>query len=196
MSILPSTWLLFAKQDRVKDLYRGFRSSQSEAVGSEVVLGLVILGCIAVALVLISWFLHWQQRRRCYCSPRQLFLSLCRAHHLRWKEYWWLWQLARQQQLADPARVFLEPERFETSRIPPSLRARASVLQSLRARLFHTEAKKPKKSARETAAAAPSPPAKVAFPQQPSPPSLDAPPWTAAPGTSPPIPPAENAPMP
>ncbi|MBN2578089.1 MAG: hypothetical protein JXB10_03780 [Pirellulales bacterium] len=136
----------------------------------ETVVILAALGGVAVLLLLFSWIMH--RRQRGY-RPGELFLSLCRAHRLGWKQCWWLWQLARQQQLTDPGRLFLEPERFEASRIPVALLPRKRHLQELRERLFRMP---PRKTPPETAR-----------PPLGAPPTLNVPPWTPA-ETLPPLP--------
>jgi hypothetical protein len=65
-----------------------------------------------------------------------LFLSLCRAHRLRWAEWWLLWRVARDQKVKDPARLFLEPRWLDSARLRPVLRLRAARLESIRRRLF------------------------------------------------------------
>jgi hypothetical protein len=194
--ILFALWsprLLFADQDRMEDVYRGFRSTQSGVGLHEVVIGLLLIGGISVLLVLFSWILHWQQRRRHYSSPRELFLSLCRAHRLRWKECWWLWQLARQQHLEDPGRLFLEPERFDASRIPPSLRRRQSEFDRLREQLFRAAAEEPETKPLNPPEASPAfSPGGAALPPASAPPTLNIPPWTSsAAETSTPVAPVE-----
>jgi hypothetical protein len=47
-----------------------------------------------------------------------------------------LWRLARSHGLRAPARVFLEPERFESSRLSPVMRRHAARLEGLQDRLF------------------------------------------------------------
>jgi hypothetical protein len=141
-----------------------------------VVVGLLILAGLVVLLALLAAILYWQQRRRRHASPGQLFLSLCRAHRLRWKECWWLWQLARQQHLLDPGRLFLEPERFDAARIPAALKQQLSRFQELRERLFRHD---PAKKADKPAAKPTSLPIGAAAPPTAAPPTLVLPAWTS-----------------
>ncbi|MBX3412311.1 MAG: hypothetical protein KF708_06295 [Pirellulales bacterium] len=69
-------------------------------------------------------------------NPRALFRALCRAHGLDHASRRLLDQLARQQRLADPARLFLEPERFEAASLGPALKSQQGRYASLRDRLF------------------------------------------------------------
>jgi hypothetical protein len=170
------SWLVLAQPDRREDVFRAFRSTPTASGTSGVVVGLLILAGLVALLALFSAILYWQQRRRRHSSPGQLFLSLCRAHRLRWKECWWLWQLARQQHLADPGRLFLEPERFDTVQIPAALQPRRSRFQELRERLFRPG---PEKKPDQPAAPTASPPTGAALPPPAAPPTLNIPPWTS-----------------
>jgi len=65
-----------------------------------------------------------------------LFFRLCRAHGLRWRDHWLLWQVAREYKLFDPATLFIQPELLQTSAmrlLDPAIAARLAELQ---ARLF------------------------------------------------------------
>ncbi len=91
------------------------------------------------AASLLFWGLaHWMERRHGFFAnrPLGLFISLSRAHALSWSDRWLLWQLARSHRLRAPARLFLEPERFDASRLPPAMRRHAARLEGLQERLF------------------------------------------------------------
>ena len=66
----------------------------------------------------------------------KLFLELCRAHGLTWKERFLMWRLARCQRLRDPARLFLEADRFEEARLSRPLKVHNQSFRAIRARLF------------------------------------------------------------
>jgi len=92
-------------------------------------------------VVLIVWLLSSLSDRRrrhvvVYRSPWRLFLAVAKSHRLSWRDTWLLWRLAHWHDLKDPARLFLEPERFEREGLSRRLVRRASRLESLRARLF------------------------------------------------------------
>jgi hypothetical protein len=103
---------------------------------TDVLLGVAILLGVAAVAWACSRLLRMRDRYRVFRSPARLFFVLCRAHRLRWRECWWLWRLARFQRLRDPARLFLEAERFDPAQLSPSLRARGHELMQLRGRLF------------------------------------------------------------
>jgi hypothetical protein len=98
----------------------------------------MVAGALALALALwiVSRVAGGQNRRLACNRPGKLFVSLCRAHRLGWKDAWLLWQLARWQELHDPARLFLEPERFDPPGLGPGLVPHAERLRALRNRLF------------------------------------------------------------
>jgi hypothetical protein len=90
-------------------------------------------------LVLVAWFLaHTAEReeKRGRCSPKRLFLSLCRANRLAWSDRWFLWRLAARHRLEDPARVFIEPDRFDPAEANLQSQRYLTHLKRLRARLF------------------------------------------------------------
>jgi hypothetical protein len=64
-------------------------------------------------------------------NPRRLFHNLCQSYRLRWGERRLLWRIAREQEIDDPARLFLEPERFDQAMTDamPSYRAQLRALK-------------------------------------------------------------------
>jgi hypothetical protein len=127
-----------AEHSRWDSLSNGFRGGfQRHGLEPlDIAMGVAALAGIVAAVWILTYLLAWRDRRRSYTSPRRLFLSLCRAHRLRWIECWWLWRLARCQRLAEPAKLFLEPERFEKVHLTPTLWAKAEFFGRLRDRLF------------------------------------------------------------
>jgi hypothetical protein len=108
----------------------------------DVLLGIAVLLGVAAIAWGVAYLRRTREGDRDFRSPRRLFFALCRAHGLRWREQWWLWRLARFQQLGEPARLFLEAERFDPPRLSPALRAREQDLAQLRQRLFAESARK------------------------------------------------------
>jgi hypothetical protein len=103
---------------------------------AHVLLGAAVLLGVIIAASAISSVLKSRDPYRIVNSPLRLFWELCRAHKLRWRECWWLWRLARAERLRDPARLFLEPERFDPAQLGPALARRQRELTSIRNRLF------------------------------------------------------------
>jgi hypothetical protein len=142
MGSIGYTALFAAEASRWDSLRSGIRAGfkNREVVDpTEMALSLAMLLAVPVAIWLV-FHLVARHKRRPYRPrrprPRLLFFSLCRAHRLSWWESWWLWQLARAQHVAEPARVFLEPERFQPAHLPPPLWPHAALLARLRDRLF------------------------------------------------------------
>lgn len=99
---------------------------------------LVVVTLIAASLAALYWYLRYGRigADARYNNPRALFHALCRAHALDRGSRRLLDQLARQQRLVDPARLFLEPERFEAANLGPTLKSQQARFAALRERLF------------------------------------------------------------
>jgi hypothetical protein len=135
MHDLAISSLLLANRSRLENLQREFQQGLSPEGCKQLTLFLMALAAAA----LLFWGLaHWMERRQGLLAnrPLGLFLSLSKAHHLGWSDRWLLWRLARSHRLRAPARLFLEPERFEVSRLPPPMRRHAARLEGLQERLF------------------------------------------------------------
>ena len=128
--------ILFAANSRLESLGSGFRGRHARIETEHVIAGAIVVCGIVLGLWLLSYIMSFQEDRRGYSSPKRLFISLCRAHGLRWSQWWFLWRVARRQRLRDPARLFLEPERLDPGRLGASLRNRAKDLLRLRQKLF------------------------------------------------------------
>jgi hypothetical protein len=170
--------------DRMGDSLRGapLRWNTSAVVTFVLCLAAVVLA--AWLLVRLAGYQDW--RVRCNSPPR-LFLVLCRAHRLRWKDRWLLWRLAEQRGLADPARLFLDPSLLDGHDLPAGLARCAGRLDSLRKRLFAgltpagSGAPDAPRRGRPDASSSDRPPlpaaadTPVGFPRES--PQLDVPPW-------------------
>ena len=128
--------ILFAAKSRLESMGSGFRGRHTRIETEHVIAGALVLSSIVLVIWLLSYLMSLQEQRRGYSSPTRLFLSLCKAHGLRWSQWWLLWRVARRQRLRDPARLFLEPKRLEPTRLGASLRSRANELRRLREKLF------------------------------------------------------------
>ena len=96
-----------------------------------------ILAGALVMLVVLTARLAYMGMRRWRVGPSGLFSALCRVHKLKWSDRWLLWHLAGYYRMADPSRVFVEPERFDPQGLPPHLAGRAARLAELRENLFY-----------------------------------------------------------
>ena len=131
-----SPWIPVAEADYWENVARGFRGYRTDVQPSDIVFGLLIVVIAVMTLWLLARLSGADDRRQRCDRPWMLFLSLCRAHRLRWSDWWLLLRVARHQRLREPARIFLEPERLETANLSPSLKSRAQRLCWLRGHLF------------------------------------------------------------
>jgi hypothetical protein len=139
MSALWENCLLLAARTRMDDLVSGlgsgFREKHARYTTTEVVSGM--LGLIVLALLV--WLATQGIRRlihRLRSGRGWLFLRLCQAHGLKWSDRWLLWRLTRYQLLRDPARLFVDPDRWEPSRLDPRLPVDRVRLTALWRRVF------------------------------------------------------------
>jgi len=132
--------LLLAERNGLDELASrmadGFRGDRVRLDFGLVVVMLLGAAGLAAAILFLSRLAGGRDRRSVSNSPGKLFVSLCRAHGLTWKDTWLLWRLARWQQLDDTARLFLEPDHFDLDGLSPPLAARGERLKSIRGRLF------------------------------------------------------------
>lgn len=100
-----------------------------------IVVSLALVGLL-VAFALWLKFYGRAQKRVSYNKPKALFGALCRAHRLVYAERRLLKSLARGHKLKQPARLFLEPARFDVESLGGRWRKRQPRLVALRGRLF------------------------------------------------------------
>lgn len=123
------------------DTWEVFTRGLSRVFGQEAAspynLGPLLIG-FAVLLVtaLVVGMVVARCRRQSLHSPKRLFLSLCRAHRLSWKQTWLLWQLARAQGLENAALLFVDPDRFDPDYIGLWLRPQQHALMEVHKRIF------------------------------------------------------------
>jgi hypothetical protein len=136
MTRLNLLLLLADRTARLDDLTRLFRERRVSTDSNTLVTLLIVAGVVIFVFWVFALFTQRHDRRPSYHRPWQLLLTLSRAHHLRWAEILFLWQLARYQNLDDPARLFLEPDRLTPEQAGPVLGERAELMELLRNRLF------------------------------------------------------------
>jgi hypothetical protein len=108
-----TSWLLWADRDKFRHMGEGFRGENAQVETSEILIALVCLAGLIIALWVLSSYVARRERSKRTYSPRGLFHQLCQAHGLDRAGRTALWRLSKKQQLEHPARLFLEPERFE-----------------------------------------------------------------------------------
>ena len=107
-----------ANEERLRGMASGFQGKRARIGAPDLVLWLAILAALALCLWIASRWLYRSDRRLPYNNPRRLFRILCRAHGLGAADRRVLARLAQQHGLLNPARLFLEPERFNISTAP------------------------------------------------------------------------------
>ena len=133
MSPAGAVSVLVAEANPFKGLSGGFRPETNQQSGASVLVVLVVLVALIAALWIASRLADRRRQQGPTHSPLLLWLALCRAHRLRWSERLVLWRLARAHKLHNPARLFLEPERFSGQ--PPPRVSRETVA-ALKDQLF------------------------------------------------------------
>ena len=136
----PESWigsaLLWADMELFRSLGSGFRGKRAHFSSDDLYAFVgIVVGCV-IAAVVLSKLLARQERQRSFHSPWALFRQLCKAHALDWRTCWLLWKIARAHQLAHPARLFLEPERFDLVGLGPDFASQADQIEELREQLF------------------------------------------------------------
>jgi hypothetical protein len=193
MYLLSYMTLLSAEDDRMQDFFRALRTIKAKEGMNDAVFGLLILAGIIALMLVLSFIIDMRHRRRGYSNPRGLFWNLCRAHKLKWSERWLLWRLARLNDFADPARLFLEPEWFVHSRLPAPLVQYEPLLKSIRNRLFsELKEKFALKDHSHSATVDSMQPKGAALSTLKGAPNLDISPWPGA-VVLPPLPPLSNS---
>ena len=123
---------VFAQHTRldevVNQLGGGFRTQRFRAWIDSGVFHLWPLWITPLLAVLAIWGIYALVHRR-HRSPAGLFSQLCAAHKLPWKDRTLLGQVAHDHHLADPAQIFVEPERLGVASLSPRLLGRAARLQ-------------------------------------------------------------------
>ncbi len=169
--------ILLAQHSRGESFGQSFRN-RGVAGYDDVLLGLLIMAAIVAGMWAISRLVHLRRQRRGYNKPWRLFWALCKAHGLSWSDSWLLRRVARDQNLRDPGRLFLEAQRWEEQALGPRFTLEYPRLQALRKQIFGETPRSPVAEPILRPARSAVQPAPPLFPSLPSP-TLDVPPWTA-----------------
>jgi hypothetical protein len=126
---------LLAQHSRLDAMSDGFRS-HDDSTRDELLLGLLILAVVGAGVWAATRLATGPTMGQRYDNPWQLFHALCKAHGLGWTERHLLKRMATLQGLKDPARIFLEADRWEPNRLPHGIRHEFTRLSALQKRLF------------------------------------------------------------
>jgi hypothetical protein len=130
-----STALLARSRD-LRSMSEGFRSVGYDDKAFETLLVTGIILFICIALLLTARYFRRFERLKSYDSPPELFRELCRVHRLDWPTRRLLKRLAAEWEMTSPALLFIEPERFNSARLPAEWQEKAAQLEQLRQQLF------------------------------------------------------------
>ena len=136
MNLFMNLPALLAQLSRTQGLGGNFRGPGARVDGGDMLMiAMLVLGAVGV-IVLLSVLLRLQERRNRCNNPQKLFRDICRLHELDRKSRKLLTQLARHQDLEHPARLFLEPARFNPENVGAELGQHQREFDTLRGRLF------------------------------------------------------------
>jgi hypothetical protein len=133
---LEHLFRLLARTHDLRGFSEGFRSRSVEDNAFEVFLVVGGLVLLCVVLLVVGRYARRFENLKSYDSPPELFRELCRAHGLNWSSRRLLKRLAAEWELASRSQLFVEPERFDTARLPADWRGDKDHLETLRKRLF------------------------------------------------------------
>lgn len=123
---------------RLQQMGEKFRSGESifGVYHAFLLLG-AIIGCVAIVWAVNRW-LTWRKRKG-FHSTAALFSELARSHGLNARSRMLLKKLAKEQSLSNPAQLFLEPERFDITKLAKGVTIKSDRLEELRDRIFAAE---------------------------------------------------------
>lgn len=137
MNTFACRMLLLADRSTIfRDMGSGFREKRESFDPTDLLWWLFVAVVVIAVFGVVARILANQDKHRLYNSPRALFRALCQAHGLDRTDRGLLKQIASSQRLSTPARLFLEPERFEPSMLVADLRSHREAILVLRNRLF------------------------------------------------------------
>jgi hypothetical protein len=138
-----ATLLLADRSSIFRDMGSGFREKRETFDPTDLLWWIFVALLVIAAFGILATILARRDKRRLFNSPRALFNALCRAHGLDRASRALLKQLAVSQRLMPPARLFLEPDRFDPVSLPAELQPQREEYMALRKRLFAVASSKP-----------------------------------------------------
>jgi hypothetical protein len=135
LSLLTTNLLLLAERNVFRDLGSGFRTKRETFQPSDLIAWIIVAVMVITVVALLARVVA-RREKQSFDSPRALFHELSRAHGLDFASRQLLKRLARATGVKQPARLFLEPQRFEPRNLPEDLQEKWPVIESLRSRLF------------------------------------------------------------
>jgi hypothetical protein len=133
--VFATNLLLLAGRNVFRDLGSGFRTKRETFQPSDLIPWIIVTAIVIGGLAILARIMA-RREKQAFDSPRALFRELSRAHGLDFANRQLLRRLARTAGVKPPARLFLEPQRFEPTSLPKDLQEKWPAIEALRARLF------------------------------------------------------------
>jgi hypothetical protein len=127
---------LFAQIEKWHEMGREFQSDHSKLAPDLIVVCILVLVIVILFLWGLVRLMNRQEGRRSFNNPKQLFDSLARAHQLNRQDRRIFLQIARVHQVAQPSRLFLDPDQFDAALAQHELQGQETAIAKLRDRLF------------------------------------------------------------
>lgn len=144
MNAFSNATLLLADRSSIfRDMGSGFREKRETFDPTDLLWWIFVAVLVIAVFGILATILARRDKRRLFNSPRALFNALCHAHGLDRASRALLKQLAVSQRLTPPARLFLEPDRFDPVTLPAELQPQREAYIALRKRLFAVASTKP-----------------------------------------------------
>jgi hypothetical protein len=132
-------FVLLAQQLYWERLGDRFRGGYADFSLGKIVATVAVVALFGIGVYLLRRYAHERPHSASFNSPPELFRELCRAHRLDFSQRRLLKRLAAAWDLASPAFLFVEPNYFETTKLPAEWEHDTLRVEKLRARLFAKE---------------------------------------------------------
>jgi len=129
-------FILLAERNPFRDMASVVRDRREHFDPMDLLPWLFVLGALCGALAFVSRYLNRQDKRRLYNNPRALFRALCRAHEMDRSDCRLLLQIAKANEIEQPAALFLDPEILAAARSMPEFRRHHTAIEALSTKLF------------------------------------------------------------
>lgn len=132
----PTSSIPWAQLESLDGFIRALRDRSGRTGDGDVLTSFLLLVAILLVVWLVAHIVDRTRQRRPCNSPGWLLWTLCRAHGLDWSQWLLLRRIARHEQLEDPGRLFLEPERLDVEGLGTAFALQRSKIQLIRNRIF------------------------------------------------------------
>lgn len=128
--------VLFADQQAARNVIRAMHNRQAGIDTHGLTTALLVFCLFFVSVWAVARVFIKPEGASNLSSPKALFRELCRAHQLSRREWWLLTRLAGHHQLANPSRLFLEPQWLDPAVCGETWKGHSPHLRELQLRLF------------------------------------------------------------